>query len=63
MIVLEKKRYKDSTARRVTKIVQLSNHQPCIYTTDELRASVMQRTQDFLDGKMELISHEQIRKI
>jgi len=69
MTVLEKKKYNviraimnDTDSRRVTEIERLYNPEPCKYTTEELRASVMQRTQDFYDGKMELIPHDQMKR-
>lgn len=69
MTALEKKKYNvirsiisDTNTRRVAEIERLYNPQPCIYTADELRASVIQRTQDFYDKKMELIPHEQIKR-
>jgi len=67
MTVLEKKKYNviraimnDTDSERITEIEQLYSSEPCTYTTEELRESVMQRTQDFYDGKMELIPHDQI---
>ena len=36
--------------------------EPCIYTSEELRASVVQRTNDFYNGKMEVIAHDQIKR-
>jgi hypothetical protein len=69
MKVLEKKKYNviraimnDTDTKRVTEIERLYNPEPCIYTTKELRTNVMQRTQKFYDGKMELIPHEQIKR-
>ena len=69
MMVLEKKKYKviraimnDTDRRRVTEIERLYEPEPCIYSTEELRASVMQRTSDFYSGQMELISHDQIKR-
>ena len=69
MTVLEKKKYNviraimnDTDSRRVTEIERLYSPEPCTYTTEELRASVMQRTQDFYDGKMELIPHDQMER-
>jgi len=69
MTVLEKKKYNviravmnDTDSRRVAEIERLYNPEPCTYTTEELRASVMQRTQDFYDGKMELIPHDQMKR-
>ena len=69
MTVLEKKKYNviraimnDTDSRRVTEIERLYSPEPCTHTTEELRASVMQRTQDFYDGKMELIPHDQMER-
>ena len=69
MTVLEKKKYNviraimnDTNTRRITEIERLYNPEPCIYTAEELRVSVKQRTQDFYDGKMGLISHDQMKR-
>ena len=69
MTVLEKKKYNviraimnDTDSRRVTEIERLYDPAPCVYTTEELRASVMKRTQDFYDGKMKLIPHDQMKR-
>ena len=69
MTVLEKRKYNiicaimnDTDSKRVTEIERLYNSEPCTYTVEELRASVMQRTQDFYDGKMKLISHDQMKR-
>jgi hypothetical protein len=69
MTVLEKKQYNviraimsDTDTKRVAEIERLYNTEPCIYTAKELRANVMQRTQNFYDGKMELIPHDQMKR-
>ena len=69
MTVLEKKKFKvirsimnDTDSKRITEIERLYEPEPCIYTAEELRASVMQRTNDFYNGKMELIAHDQIKR-
>jgi hypothetical protein len=69
MTVLEKKKYNvisaimnDTDTKRVTEIERLYSSDPCICTAEELRASVMNRTQDFYDGKMELIPHNQLKR-
>ena len=69
MTVLEMKKYNviraimnDTNSRRVTEIERLYNLEPCIYKAEELRESVMQRTQDFYDGKMKLIPHDQMKR-
>ena len=69
MNVLEKKKYKviraiinDTDDKRVARIEQLYDSPPCTYTTDELRKSVIQRTSDFYNGKMELIPHDEIER-
>ena len=69
MTVLEKKKHNvirailnDTDTRRVTEIERLYNPEPCINTEEELRTNVMQRTQDFYDGKMELIPHDQMKR-
>ena len=69
MTVLEKKKYNviraimdDTDTKRITEVERLYNPEPCLYTEEELQASVAQRTQDFYDGKMELIPHDQIKR-
>ncbi|MCL1850385.1 MAG: hypothetical protein FWF70_03110 [Bacteroidetes bacterium] len=69
MTVLEKKKYNviraimnDTDTKRVTEIERMYNSEPCIYTAEGLQASVMQRTQDFYDGKMELVQHNQMKR-
>ena len=69
MTVLEKKKYNviraimnDTDTRRVSEIERLYTSDPCIYTAEALRASVTQRTQDFYDGKMKLVPHDQIKR-
>jgi len=46
----------------VTIIERFHEHEPCMYAGEEIRASVMQRTKDFYDGKMELVPHDQIQR-
>lgn len=36
--------------------------EPCMYTMEEIRESVMQRKTDFEAGKIDLIPHEQVKK-
>ena len=69
MTVLEKKKYNviravmnDTNTRRVSEIERLYNSEPCTYSAEELRESVMQRTQDFYDEKMELIPHDKMKR-
>jgi len=69
MTVLEKKKYNviraimnDTNTKRVAEIERLYNPEPCVYTAEELRASVMQRTRKFYDGNMELLPHDQIKR-
>jgi len=69
MTILEKKKYNiiraimnDTNTRRVTEIERLYNSEPCVYTAEELRVSVMERTQNFYDEKMELIPHDQMKR-
>ena len=69
MTVLEKKKYNliraimnDTDTGRVTAIERLYSTEPRTYAAEELRESVMQRTQDFYDGKMELIPHDQMKR-
>lgn len=69
MTVLEKRKYNviraimnDTDTKRVIEIERLYNPEPCTYTVEELRTSVMQRTQDFYNGKMELIPHDQMKR-
>ena len=69
MTVLEKKKYNviraimnDTDTKRVAEIERLYNPKPCVHIAEELRASVMQRTQNFYAGKMELIPHDQMKR-
>ena len=69
MTVLEKKKYKiirailnDTNRKRVLDIERLYEPEPCIYTAEELRSSVIKRTNDFYAGKMELIPHDKIQR-
>jgi len=69
MTVLEKKKFNviraimnDTDTKRVTEIERLYNPEPCMYSTEELRASIVQRTQNFYDGKMELTPHDQMKR-
>jgi len=69
MTVLEKKKYNviraimnDTDTKRLTEVERLYNPEPCIYTAEELQTSVTQRTQNFYDGKMELIPHDQMKE-
>jgi len=38
------------------------NLEPCIYSNEEMRASVIQRKRDFDAGKIVAIPHEQLKK-
>jgi len=69
MTVLEKKKYRiiraimnDTDRKRVTEIEKLYEPEPCIYSEEELRTSVIRRTNDFYNGNMELIPQEQIQR-
>ena len=69
MTVLEKKKYKviraimnDTDRNRVTEIERLYDSAPCVLTAEELQESVARRTNDFYNGKMELIAHDQIKR-
>jgi len=69
MTVLEKKKYRiiraimnDTDRKRVTEIEKLYEPEPCIYSKEELRTSVIRRTNDFYNGNMELIPQEQIQR-
>ena len=69
MTVLEKKKYKiirailnDTDRKRVLNIERLYSSEPCIYTTEELQTSVINRTNDFYAGKMELIPHDELQR-
>ena len=69
MTIIEKKKYKliraimnDTDRKRVLEIERLYEPEPCMYTAEEFRESVTQRTNDFYAGKMELIPHDEIKR-
>ena len=69
MTVLEKKKYKliraimnDMDRKRVSEIERLYEAEPCMFSSEELRTSVTQRTNDYYAGKMELIPHDEIKR-
>ena len=51
----------DTDRNRVSAIERLYEPESCVYTAEELQASVFQRTNDFYAGKMELVPHDEIR--
>ena len=68
-VELERKKYRliraiisDTDAVRVSTIENLYNLEPCTFTMDEVRASVLQRKKKFETGKTNLIPHDSIKK-
>jgi hypothetical protein len=47
---------------RILKKRNTSQPEPCIYTVEELRASINQQVTDYEAGIVELIPHEQIKR-
>ena len=69
MTTLESTKYRLITAilgdmdeDRVFEIERLYHHEPCVYSDEEMRASVIQRRKDFDSGKIVAIPHEQLKK-
>ena len=69
MTVLETKKYRlisaiigDTDENRVLEIERLYDCEPCAYSDEELRVSVIQRRKDYENGKIFLIPHEQIKR-
>ena len=68
-VELERKKYRliraiigDTDNSRVSKIEKLYNLEPCTFTMEEIRASVMQRKNKFDAGNINLIPHDSIKK-
>ena len=70
MTVLEKRKYglirkiiSDTNERRVSAIEKLYNNvESCNLSNEEIRNVVIQRRKDFEEGKIFLISQEQIKR-
>jgi hypothetical protein len=69
MTTLESTKYRlissiigDTDKNRVLEIERLYNQEPCVYSNDEMRASVIQRKKDFESGKINAIPHEQLKR-
>jgi len=69
METLEKKKYRvisaivgDTDRKRVSEIERLYSPEPCVYTDEELRASVFSRMANFEAGNVIPIPHEQIKR-
>jgi hypothetical protein len=69
MTTLESKKYhlisaiiSDTNEDRVFEIERLYNSAPCMYSNEEMRASVMQRKRDFDNGIITAIPHEQLKR-
>ena len=69
METLERKKYRlisaiigDTDRRRVSEVERLYSPEPCVYSDEELRASVFRRMEDFENGKVVPIPHEQIKR-
>jgi len=52
----------DTDEGRVLEMERIYNREPCIYSNEEMRASVIQRKRDFDAGKIVAIPHEQLKK-
>ena len=68
-VELERKKYRliraiisDTDFVRVSKIENLYNLEPCSFTMDEVRASVIQRKNKFESGKTNTVSHDSIKR-
>jgi len=68
-VELERKKYKliraiinDTDFVRVSRIENLYNQEPCTFTMDEVRASVIQRKKKFESGKTNTVSHDNIKR-
>ena len=66
---LERKKYRliraiigDTDNSRVAIIEKLYNLEPCTFTMEEIRASVIQRKNNFDSGSINLIPHDSIKK-
>ena len=69
METLERKKFRLSSAiisdtdrKRVSEIERLSSSEPCVYSNEDLCASVFRRMEDFENGNVIPIPHEQIKR-
>jgi len=69
MTTLESAKYRlitaiiaDMDTNRVLEIERLYNLEPCLYSDEEMRASVIHRKKDFENGKIVAIPHEQVKR-
>jgi hypothetical protein len=69
MTALENRKYSlisaiidDANEDRVFEIERLYSNEPCVYSDDELKATVLQRWKDYKNGKIIGIPHEQIKR-
>jgi hypothetical protein len=69
MTTLESKKYhlisaiiSDTDENRVFEIERLYNSAPCLYSDEELRASIVRRKRDFDAGKTTAIPHELLKR-
>ena len=69
MTTLESKKYGlisaiigDDDEDRVVQIERLYTSEPLVYSSEEIRTTVIQRKRDFDDGKIIAIPHEQMKR-
>jgi hypothetical protein len=69
MTTLESTKYRlisaiigDVDEERVLKIEHLYHSEPCMYSNEEMRASVIRRKKDFENGNIVAIPHEQLKR-
>ena len=69
MTTLESAKYRliiaiigDTDEDRVLEMERMYNLEPCIYSNEEMQASVIQRKRDFDTGKIVAIPHERLKK-
>ena len=69
MTALENRKYSlisaiidDANEDRVFEIERLYSKEPCVYSDDEFKAEVLRRLQDYKDGKIIGVPHEQIKR-
>ena len=68
-VELERKKYKliraiinDTDFVRVSSIENLYNLEPCTFTMDEVKASVIQRKKKFESGQTKTVPHDSIKR-
>ena len=68
-VEFEKKKYRlirsiinDTDAVWVSRIENLYNLEPCVYSMDEVKESVIQRKNKFESGQTNLIPHDSIKR-